>query len=89
MARKAAKLRKELVLYSARQSFATDLLDGAGNLKLVMNVRGMKVSRLPRSTCISSERHRRDFESAEFGKGSECSRSRMKRTGVIVDDTAD
>lgn len=38
--RKAAKLPKELVLYSARHSFATDLLDGTGNLKLVMDVLG-------------------------------------------------
>ena len=40
MVRKAAKLPKELVLYSARHSFATDLLDGTGNLKLVMDVLG-------------------------------------------------
>jgi len=39
-ARKAAKLPKELVLYSARHSFATDLLDRTGNLKLVMDVLG-------------------------------------------------
>ena len=38
--RKAAKLPKELVLYSARHSFATDLLDRTGNLKLVMDVLG-------------------------------------------------
>jgi integrase len=40
IARKAAKLPKELVLYSARHSFATDLLDRTGNLKLVMDVLG-------------------------------------------------
>ncbi len=39
-ARKDAKLPKELVLYSARHSFATDLLDRTGNLKLVMDVLG-------------------------------------------------
>jgi integrase/recombinase XerC len=35
--REAAKLPKELVLYSARHSFATELLDRTGNLKLVMD----------------------------------------------------
>lgn len=40
IAREAAKLPKELVLYSARHSFATDLLDRTGNLKLVMDVLG-------------------------------------------------
>jgi integrase len=39
-ARKAAKLPKELVLYSTRHSFATDLLDKTGNLKLVQDVLG-------------------------------------------------
>lgn len=39
-ARKDAKLPKELVIYSARHSFATDLLDRTGNLKLVMDVLG-------------------------------------------------
>ncbi|WP_158750361.1 site-specific integrase [Acidobacterium sp. S8] len=39
-ARKDAGLPKELVLYSARHSFATDLLDRTGNLKLVMDVLG-------------------------------------------------
>jgi integrase len=39
-ARRDAKLPKELVLYSARHSFATDLLDRTGNLKLVMDVLG-------------------------------------------------
>ncbi len=39
-AREDAKLPKELVLYSARHSFATDLLDRTGNLKLVMDVLG-------------------------------------------------
>lgn len=39
-ARKAAKLPKELVLYSARHSFATDLLDRSGNLMLVKEVLG-------------------------------------------------
>jgi integrase len=39
-ARKAAKLPKELVLYSARHSFATDLLDRTGNLMLVKEVLG-------------------------------------------------
>ncbi len=39
-ARKDAKLPKELVLYSARHSFATDLLDRTGNIKLVMDVLG-------------------------------------------------
>jgi integrase len=39
-ARKAAGLPAELVLYSARHSFATDLLDRTGNLKLVMDVLG-------------------------------------------------
>jgi integrase len=39
-AREDAKLPKELVLYSARHSFATDLLDQTGNLKLVMDVLG-------------------------------------------------
>lgn len=39
-ARKAAKLPRELVIYSARHSFATDLLDRTGNLKLVMDVLG-------------------------------------------------
>lgn len=41
-ARKAAKLPTELALYSARHSFATDLLDRTGNLKLVMDVLGHK-----------------------------------------------
>lgn len=40
MVRKAAKLPKELVLYSARHSFATDLLDRTGNIKLVSDVLG-------------------------------------------------
>lgn len=40
MARKTAKLPKELVLYSARHSFATDLLDRSGNLMLVKEVLG-------------------------------------------------
>lgn len=40
MVRETAKLPKELVLYSARHSFATDLLDRTGNLKLVMDVLG-------------------------------------------------
>jgi len=39
-ARKEAKLPKELVLYSARHSFATDLLDRTGNIKLVSDVLG-------------------------------------------------
>ena len=39
-ARKDAKLPKELVLYSARHSFATDLLDRTGNIKLVSDVLG-------------------------------------------------
>ncbi|MGB0122646.1 MAG: tyrosine-type recombinase/integrase [Silvibacterium sp.] len=39
-ARKAAKLPKELVIYSARHSFATDLLDRTGDIKLVMDVLG-------------------------------------------------
>ena len=39
-AREDAGLPKELVLYSARHSFATDLLDRTGNLKLVMDVLG-------------------------------------------------
>ena len=39
-AREAAKLPKEPVLYSARHSFATDLLDQTGNLKLVVDVLG-------------------------------------------------
>lgn len=39
-ARKAAKLPAELVLYSARHSFATDLLDRTGNIKLVSDVLG-------------------------------------------------
>ena len=39
-ARKDAKLPKELVLYSARHSFATDLLDQTGNIKLVSDVLG-------------------------------------------------
>ncbi len=39
-ARNDAKLPRELVLYSARHSFATDLLDRTGNLKLVMDVLG-------------------------------------------------
>jgi site-specific recombinase XerC len=38
--REDAGLPKELVLYSARHSFATDLLDRTGNLKLVMDVLG-------------------------------------------------
>ena len=38
--REDANLPKELVLYSARHSFATDLLDRTGNLKLVMDVLG-------------------------------------------------
>jgi integrase len=38
--RKAAKLPDDLVLYSSRHSFATDLLDRTGNLKLVSNVLG-------------------------------------------------
>ena len=41
-ARKAAKLSPELVIYSARHSFATDLLDRTGNIKLVMDVLGHK-----------------------------------------------
>jgi integrase/recombinase XerC len=40
IARKATKLPKELVLYSARHSFATDLVDRTGNLKQVMDVLG-------------------------------------------------
>ena len=39
-ARKAAKLPKELILYSTRHSFATDLLDKTWNLKLVQDVLG-------------------------------------------------
>jgi len=39
-AREDAKLPKDLVLYSARHSFATDLLDRTGNIKLVMDVLG-------------------------------------------------
>jgi site-specific recombinase XerD len=39
-ARQDAKLPKELVLYSARHSFATDLLDRTGNIKLVSDVLG-------------------------------------------------
>jgi integrase len=39
-AREDANLPKELVLYSARHSFATDLLDRTGNIKLVMDVLG-------------------------------------------------
>ena len=39
-ARKHAKLANELVLYSARHSFATDLLDRSGNIKLVSDVLG-------------------------------------------------
>jgi len=39
-ARTAAKLNPELVLYSARHSFATDLLDITGNLKVVMDTLG-------------------------------------------------
>lgn len=39
-ARKDAKLPDDLVLYSARHSFATDLLDQTGNLMLVKNVLG-------------------------------------------------
>ena len=38
--RTEAKLPKELVLYSARHSFATDLLDRTGNIKLVSDVLG-------------------------------------------------
>jgi site-specific recombinase XerD len=38
--RKEAKLPEDLVLYSARHSFATDLLDRTGNLKLVADVLG-------------------------------------------------
>jgi site-specific recombinase XerD len=40
IARAAAKLPQDLVLYSARHSFAKDLLDRTGNLKLVMDVLG-------------------------------------------------
>jgi integrase/recombinase XerD len=40
MARKSAELPKELVLHSVRHSFATDLLDRTGILKLVMDVFG-------------------------------------------------
>ncbi len=39
-ARKDAKLPSDLVLYSARHSFATDLLDRTGNLMLVKDVLG-------------------------------------------------
>jgi integrase len=38
--RKEAKLPEDLVLYSARHSFATDLLDRTANLKLVADVLG-------------------------------------------------
>ena len=40
MARKAAKLPKELVLDSARHVFAADLLGRTGNLNLAMDVLG-------------------------------------------------
>jgi integrase len=39
-AREKAGLPSELVLYSARHSFATDLLDQTGNIKLVSDVLG-------------------------------------------------
>jgi site-specific recombinase XerD len=39
-AREKAGLPSELVLYSARHSFATDLLDQTGNIKLVGDVLG-------------------------------------------------
>ena len=47
------KLPKELVLYSARHSFATDLLDRTGNLKLVVDVLGPR-ARQPGSTCTQT-----------------------------------
>ena len=39
-ARKDAGLPKEIVLYSARHSFATDMLDRTGNLILVQRLLG-------------------------------------------------
>lgn len=40
IARRKSKLPEELVLYSSRHSFATDLLDRTGNIKLVADVLG-------------------------------------------------
>lgn len=40
IARRKAKLPEEMVLYSSRHTFATDLLDRTGNLKLVADVLG-------------------------------------------------
>ena len=40
MARKAAKIPNEVVLYTARHSFATDMLDQTGNIVLVGRLLG-------------------------------------------------
>ena len=55
-ARNDAKLPEELVLYSARHSFATDMLDRTGNIKLVSDVLGHENVIKTQNTCTRLSR---------------------------------
>jgi site-specific recombinase XerD len=65
-AREEAGLPSELVLYSARHSFATDLLDQTGNIKLVSDVLGhesvVTTTEVPASVHEESRRSREPKE---------------------------